>query len=181
LGPGEYELRAVIRDGKNFGRTEIPIRAESFNGLQLAIGNIALGKNYRQLTAGTRPDPVQPPDQSLSLVSKGVEILPTADTRFKTRDGFDFFFELFSPQRPVPAVGKIEVDLRILDAATGQVVKEVLPLDAAPYSTPGDPIIPVGGGIDVTRLPIGSYQLQARATDSTGQSTAWSSVAFGIQ
>jgi hypothetical protein len=181
LPPGEYELRAVIRDGKNFGRTEIPIRVESFNGLQLAIGNIALGKNYRQVTAGARPDPAPPPDQSLALVSKGVEVLPTADTRFKTRDGFDFFFEVFSPLRPLPPVGYIEVDMRILDAATGQVVKEVLPVDAAPYRTPGDPIIPVGGGIDVTKLPIGSYQLQARATDSTGHSTAWSSVAFSIQ
>ena len=56
-----------------------------------------------------------------------------------------------------------------------------VPVDTAPYRTLGDPIIPVGGGLDVTQLPIGSYQLQARARDSIAQSTAWSSVALGIQ
>ena len=181
LPPGEYQLRAVIRDEKNFGRTEIPLHVESFTGTQLAIGNIALGKNHRTVTAGTQPDPAASPDQSLSLISKGAEILPTADTRFKARDALDFFFEIFSPPQPVSAAGKIEVHMRILDATTGQVAKEVRPVDAATYSEPGDPIIHVGGGIDVSNLPIGNYQLQAQAADSTGRSTAWSSVAFSIQ
>jgi hypothetical protein len=181
LPPGDYKLRAVIRDGKNFGRTEIPIRVNSFNLTQLAISDIALGKNYRQVTAGSRPDPAVSPDQQIPLVSKGVEVLPTADTQFKTSETLDFYFEVFSPLQSGSPAGKIEVYMRVLDAETGQVVQEIVPADTAPYRKPGDPIIPVGGGIDISKLPSGSYQLQARATDSTSQSTAWSSVAFRMQ
>jgi len=181
LPPGDYNLQAVIRDGKQFGRTEIPIHVEAFNGTQLAISDIALGKNHRPVMAGSQRDPDRSPDQLIPLVSKGVEVLPTADTRFKAGVAIDFYLEVYSPLQSAPPTGKTEVDMRVLDAEMGQVVKEVRPADTAPYRMPGDPIIPVGGGIDITNLPSGSYKLQARATDSTGQSTAWSSVAFSIQ
>ena len=182
LPPGEYKLHAVIREGKNFGRTEIPIHVENFNGMQFAISDIALGKNYRQVTAGSQPDsdPLWN-DQQFSLVSQGFELLPTADTRFKTGQMLHFYLEVFYALQSVPPPGKIEVHMRVLDAETGKVVKELLPEDTAPYSKPGDPVIPVGGGIDVTNLPTGSYQVQAQATDSTGKTTAWNSVAFSIQ
>ncbi len=182
LPPGEYKLHAVIREGKNFGRTEIPIHVENFNGMQFAISDIALGKNYRQVTAGSQPDsdPLWN-DQQFSLVSQGFELLPTADTRFKTGQMLHFYLEVFYALQSVPPPGKIEVHMRVLDAETGKVVKELLPEDTAPYSKPGDPVIPVGGGIDVANLPTGSYQVQAQATDSTGKTTAWNSVAFSIQ
>jgi hypothetical protein len=180
LVPGDYKLRAVIRDGKNFGRTDIPIRVKSFNLTQLAISDIALGKNHRQVAAGSQPDLAVSPDQQIPLVSKDVQILPTADTRFKTSEILDFYFEVFSPQSGSPQ-GKIEVYMHVLEAETGQVVQEIVPADTAPYRKPGDPVIPVGGGIDISKLQSGSYLLQARATDSTSQSTAWSSVAFSIQ
>jgi hypothetical protein len=84
-------------------------------------------------------------------------------------------------QRAGPASGKIELHIRIVDADTGRVVKEIRPADTAPYSKPGSPIIPVGGVIDISGLPTGSYSLQAQATYSRGRSTEWSSAAFSIQ
>jgi hypothetical protein len=181
LPPGEYRLQAVIRDGKRFGRTEIPIRVESSNGTQLAISDIALGKYYRQVSVGLEHDLDVSPDRQIPLISKGVEVIPTADTRFKAGVAIDFYFEVYAPLQSAPPAGKIEVEMRILDAETGEVAKQTLPADTAPYREPGDPIIPFGGGIGSANLPSGSYKLQARATDSTGQSTAWSSVAFSIQ
>ena len=181
LPPGDYKLRAVIRDGKAFGRTETPIHVESFDRAQLEISDIALGKGYRQTTPGSQPDAAPSVDEQLPLVSRGIQILPTADTRFKSNQQLDFYFEVFCPPHSIPPEEKIELHMRVLDAETRQVVMEVLPADAAPYAGPGNPIIPVGGGLDVSKLLSGSYQLQARATDSTGQSTAWSSVAFSIQ
>jgi hypothetical protein len=181
LPPGDYKLQAVIRDGKQFGRTEIPIHVEGFNGTQLAISDIALGRNHRTVVAGSQRDSNASPDQLIPLVSKGVEVIPTADTRFKAGVAIDFCLEVYSPLQSTPQAGKTEVEMRVLDAEMGQVVKEVRPADTAPYRKPGDPIIPVGGGIDITNLPSGSYKLQARARDSTGQSTVWNSVAFSIQ
>lgn len=50
-------------------------------------------------------------------------------------------------------------------------------MDAASYAKAGDPVIPIGGGIDISKLPSGSYQLQAQATGSMGDVTPFASFA----
>jgi hypothetical protein len=51
----------------------------------------------------------------------------------------------------------------------------------APYMTAGSSIIPVGRGMDISKLPIGSYRLDVQATDSTGKSAAWRSANFTVE
>jgi hypothetical protein len=45
----------------------------------------------------------------------------------------------------------------------------------------GSSIIPVGRGMDISKLPIGSYRLDVQATDSTGKSTPWRSANFTVE
>jgi len=71
--------------------------------------------------------------------------------------------------------------MRIRDVATNRVVKDLKPADASFYGEPGKQVIPVGAQIDISTLPRGSYQVEAQATDSSGQSTPWHSVAFSIE
>jgi hypothetical protein len=49
------------------------------------------------------------------------------------------------------------------------------------YMKAGSQIIPVGLGMDISKLPIGSYRLDVQATDSTGKSTAWRSANFTVE
>jgi len=55
------------------------------------------------------------------------------------------------------------------------------PITAAPYLKAGSSIIPVGRGMDISKLPKGSYRLDVQATDSTGKSTAWRSTNFTVE
>jgi hypothetical protein len=41
--------------------------------------------------------------------------------------------------------------------------------------------IPVGRGMDLSKLPMGSYRLDVQATDSTGKSAAWRSASFTVE
>jgi hypothetical protein len=113
------------------------------------------------------------------LMDLAVTDLAAGEFRFKSSETLDFYFEVFSPLHSGSPAGKIEVHMRMLEAKTGQVVKEILPTDTAPYRKLDDPIIAVGGGIDVANLPSASYQLQARATDSTGQSSEGCPILLG--
>jgi hypothetical protein len=45
----------------------------------------------------------------------------------------------------------------------------------------GSSIIPVGRGMDISKLPIGPYRLEVQATDSTGKSTAWRWANFTVE
>jgi hypothetical protein len=181
LPSGEYKLRAAIRDGDHVGKIEIPITAGQLDGTQLAISSVVLGRKYRRVPVGARDIMAVSPGRYVPLVSKGWEIIPTADTTFKQAEFLTFYAEVYSPVQAASQDRTVQLHMRIADERTGQVVKELRPLDTAPYSNPGEPVIPVGGGVDIGGLPGGSYLLEVQATDSLGQSTAWRSVAFRIE
>ncbi|MGA8013292.1 MAG: hypothetical protein WB949_12760 [Candidatus Acidiferrales bacterium] len=181
LPSGEYKLRAVIRDGDHVGRTEMPITVDQLDGTQLAISSVVLGRKYRQVPESARDNLVISPGRYVPLVSRGWEIIPTADTTFKQAEFLTFYAEVYSPVQAASQDRTVQVHMRIADERTGHVVKELRPLDTAPYSKPGEPVIPVGGGVDIGGLASGSYRLELQATDSLGESTAWRSVAFRIE
>lgn len=182
LSPGQYVLRVILREGKKFGRAEMPITLVSYAGQQLATSDIVLARTYRQMSDKSLKDvTATPAGQYTPLTSKGFEVIPTADTRFKKGEPFDFYVELYHPQQAGTTSATVAAHLRIVDAKTGRVMKGLDPVDAAPYAMPGDPVIPIGGGIDISELPKGSYELQVQATDSTGQTTPWRTARFTIE
>jgi len=180
LAPGEYDLKVAFRDGKRFGRAETGIHVESHDGQHLTTSSVILSRKYRKVSDEShsglaRREGYQP------LVSRGFEVIPTLDTRFKKGDPLDFYFEIYDPQQPQRPPGTIKALLRILDLKTGQVAKQLDPVDAAPYAKPDDPVIRIGGGIDISGLSKGFYTLEAQATDSAGDSTPWRAVNFSIE
>jgi hypothetical protein len=181
LPPGEYDLRVVLSDGENFGRAEVPISVKGRGIRGLALSDIALSKRFREASAKSQDDSAKPAGSYVPLVSKGVEVTPTADTRFHKGDIFYFYFEVYEPPHTEWPKPIVEANLRIVDAKTGAIVKASEPLDAASYVIPGNPIIPIGAGTDISKLPLGSYRLEIQATASTGQSTPWRSASFTIE
>ena len=117
----------------------------------------------------------------MPLVSKGVEVAVTANAHFKKGDSLCFYFEVYEPQVAGQSETTVEARLRIVDAKTGEVKRGLQPGSATPFIKPGDPVIPLGGGIDISNLPKGAYRLEVQATDSTGKSTAWRATNFTIE
>jgi len=181
LSPGEYNLRVVFSDGKNFGRAEMPLVVDGYDSNRLGLSEIALVKHYRQVTDPGDQLPTTLASNYLPLVSKGIEVTPTADSKFARNGPFYFYFEVYAPQHSGSASATIEAHLRIVDSKTGQVAKDLQLVNAASYAKPGDPVIPIGGGIDSSGLPSGSYRLEVQATDSAGNATPWRTVTFMIE
>ena len=181
LAPGDYILRVAVKDGKKFGEAETPISVGPPTSEPLAIGDVVLSRRYRQVPDQPQVDTKMLPGVYVPLVSKGVEIVPTADPRFKRSDLFAFYFEIYAPEEESVGPVQIQAHLRIRDAKTGQVLKELMPLDAAPYVTPGNPVIPIGRAMNISALPSGFYRLEVQATDSAGNSTVWRPVDFSIE
>jgi hypothetical protein len=96
---------------------------------------------------------------------------------------------------PLRCLPQAQINLRIVDAKSGAVVRNLDPLNAAEFAIPGNPIIPIGSGIHIDDLPPGQYRLEAQAVQlpSTAptslnapppvppQTTPWHSVSFSIQ
>jgi hypothetical protein len=75
----------------------------------------------------------------------------------------------------------VQIQMRIFDSRNGELISDSQPISAAPYIKAGSSIIPVGRGMDISKLPIGSYRLDVQATDSTGKSTARRSATFTVE
>jgi hypothetical protein len=174
-------MKLAVSDDRSFGKAEIPVTVPTNEGCRLDVGGIVLAKSFRRVGVGAADDFTELPGDYKPLISKGIEVTPTADTEFKQGGAFYFYFEKYNPLISAPSPPKVEAYVRVVDAKTGQIRNELQPLDATPYTKPGDPIIPIAGGIDISNLPPGSYRLEAQATDSAGNSTAWRATNFTIE
>ncbi len=181
LPPGEYKLRVVLSDGKKFGRVEVPLTVNNYDRQHLGISGIVLARRYRQAPSDPQEDPTVLPQNYAPLISKGVIVTPTANTHFEKGGPFCFYVEIFKPRQPGSPQRTTVAHMKIVDAKTGNTVKQLDPINAASYAIPGNPVIPIRGGIDITALPKGSYLLEVQATDSAGESTPWRSANFTIE
>jgi hypothetical protein len=181
LTPGHYVLQVVLGDGDKFGYAETPMVLDEYSEQTLALSEILVAKSYRQVSDSSEDRNALPLGTYAPLVSRGFEVLPTLDRRFKKGEPLDFYFQINDPQQAKAASARqIEARMRIIDSKTGQVVKTLQPVAAAPYCKPGNIVIPIGGGIDVSGLPVGSYLLETQAADSGGETTPWRSASFTI-
>ena len=200
IAPGNYHLQIGFMDGDNFGSAEVPVTVPSYRGDRLRISGIALARRFRDIqmevpespTAASARKfdefPMQTAESSTSLpesyaplLADGAEITPTANTRFDKNSPVCFYFQIYEPLWSEQPQAKVEAQLRIVDAKTGRLMAQIKPVDATSYAQAGNPLISIGRRIDVSALPTGSYQLRAKATDSTGASTEWRSVTFVIE
>ncbi len=185
LTPGEYELRVALGDGTRFGRAKIPLTVDSLDRRALAISSVSLCKkisdvsDYARKLSGAWTTKL--PGSYVPLVSNETEFKPTSNTRFRARETLYVYFEVYEPLPEGNPQVTVDFQIRIVDVKTGELKSDSSPISASPYLKAGSSIIPIGRGIDISKVPKGSYRLDLRATDSTGKSTDWRSVNFTIE
>ncbi len=181
LPPGEYEVRVILSDGEKYGRTQMPLTVESYDGKQLGLSEIALCRRVRVMPAGSPESQAEPVGRYLPLVSKGIEFTPTGNPHFEKKGLLYAYFEIYRPQAAQLPATTIEAHLKILDAKTSEVKIDFAPVNTAAYVKADSSVIGVGRGLNITGLPDGSYRLEVQATDSTGKSTGWHTAKFTVQ
>jgi hypothetical protein len=182
LPAGEYNLRVVLSDEAKFGRTETTLIIDSYDGKQLAISSVVLCKRFRDAGAAAQEAAAANlAPRYVPLVSKGVQVTPLADTRFKHGEPLIAYFEVYEPLLSQQPKTVVQAHMRIFDAKTGEMKVDFPSLDAAPYERPGSTMIPIGDALVVSQLPKGDYRLEVQATDSAGRSTPWRTANFTLE
>jgi len=185
LPPGEYSVRIALSDGKKFGRSEIPLTVES-QGKTLTISPVSLCKQVQNVsdrlshTADKLPGDLadQFKRDYVPLVSNGVEFKVTGNTQFKKGEILYTYFEIMEPLLERDASTNVQIQMRVIDLGSGEVKSDPQPISAMSYAKPGNPVIPIGCGIDIKD---GSYRLDIRAADSSGISTPRRGVNFTVE
>lgn len=179
---GDYDLEVVLSDGWNFGRAEMPLTIEPYDGHQLALSSVALCKSLRSsAVAAQEAAKANFAPQYVPLVSKGILYAPAGDTNFTKGEALFAYFEVYEPQPTENAAAPVSVHLRIVDASTGNVKEDFAPLDAASYRQAGSPVLRIGRKLPIDQLPKGNYRLEVQATTPTGGSTTRQAANFVVE
>jgi len=182
LSPGEYDLRIALGDGQSFGRAEISLTVDAFDRKELSLSAVSLCKRMSG-RASILPGAwtAELPRNYMPLVSNGVEFKPTGNTRFKKSETLYTYFEVYEPLLTEQSSATMQIQMRIVDVKTGELKSDSQPVSATPYVKPGSPVIPIGRGIDISKLPTGSYRLEVQATDSAEKRTLWRTANFTVE
>jgi hypothetical protein len=189
LAPGEYDLRVILSDGREFGRVEIQLAVDSYDGKQLGVSSIFLCDQFHQQSTTPHGKPEAPPStlsDFVPLVSKGLEFTPAGHRSF-TKDyllkaHFLFaYYEIYEPLLSALPTTAVQTRMRIINTTTGALETDTGLRSAMGFMEPGKSVIPVSEQIAAAKLAKGSYRIEVQASDSTGRSTPWRTATFEVE
>lgn len=187
LASGKYTLKVVFSsEGEKFGKIEMPLAIDPYDKGQFTLSGMALSKNIRKVTdMATQLDGLLLEDRT-PLVALGMELIPTAETHFRTSDPAAIYLEIYEPlllakaDAPVklPRVG---VQFDVVDRKSGEHKISAGVENPQSAMQAGNPVIPVGLKLPVDQLSPGSYRVEIKAVDSGGNSSNVRSADFEVE
>lgn len=166
--PGQYSFRmAVAPEGagaQDFGKLDSPLSIDPWNGKTVAISGLALSHETHPAASAAEADDLLL-NRVGSLVSNGVEVVPSGNDEFRVGERGFFYFEIYTPA-PLPS---LSVRVRVLDRATGRQIDDSGLMKADSFIKPGDTVIPIAMSLPIASagLPAGAYKVEVTAAGVT--------------
>ncbi len=167
ISSGKYDLKVVFTsNGDAFGKLDMPLNIEAYDGKTFALSGLALSdKIVRASDPNSHIEAALLEDRT-PLVFEGLEIVPTAQPRFKNTDKVGVYLEVYEPRLEKLDPAKpltVLIEARVLDGKTNEVKSDTGLFKIKVPNTPGNPAIPFGGSVPVNGLAPGSYHLEITA------------------
>lgn len=169
IGPGKYRLKVVIgAGGEKFGKYEIPLEIESFNGKQFSLSALALSDKIHPVSTLTSKLDEALLEEQTPLVAKGLEIVPSSSNHFSRDEKVGLYTEIYEPEPVQKGLLRVGILYNIVDKKTNRPVISSNTILVNDFMQEGSPVIPVAIAVPIKDLPAGQYQLEVRARDSSG-------------
>jgi VWFA-related protein len=174
VAAGKYSFKVVFRaGGEDFGKMEKPLDIADYDGKKFSISGIALSTEIHkvdQVEAGL--------DQLLlegrtPLVAGGMQITPTGNSAFKKGETVVCYAELYEPSNVEGTPQKVGMQLRVIDAKTGEQKVDSGLVEMTRYAQAGNPVVPVGLRVPVDQLAPGSYKLELIGRNEKGAAAGY--------
>lgn len=180
VASGKYTLRVAFSSGgESFGKVEIPLVVEPYDGKQLSLSGIALAKSLVKIDEGGLSLDAALEDRKI-LVSQGFQLVPTGTSQIKKTEKPLLYVEVYEPALLNETPPMVAIQLRILDRKTGEAKDDTGLMNLASMIKSGSSVIPVGMGLPIGKLESGAYRAELKVMDSQGRST-WRSAEFELQ
>jgi VWFA-related protein len=182
VAPGQYNLKVVFSSGgESFGKLEMPLVIDAYDGKQFGLSGVALSKDVRRLADLESGLDAELLEGKTPLVSQGMQITPTGAPRFKKTDTSVAYVEIYEPLLLTPNQPIVGIQLRVLDSKTGEAKHDTGLMNVALAVRKDNPVIPVGLKLPLDSLAAGSYRAELKAVDSVGHSSVPRTADFEVQ
>ena len=182
IAPGKYNLKVVLgAANQKFGKYEMPLAIEPFDGKNFHISALALSNKMQPLSQLTASLDAALLEERTPLVVKGVELTPSSNNRFKKGEKVGLYLEVYEPLLTSGFPPRVGILYNIRDRNTNQEVfaSNTLPLE--PFIQQGNPVIPVGMFLQIEKLQSGNYKLEVKARDGAGNVSPVHSADFVLE
>jgi VWFA-related protein len=182
VASGQYNLKVVFNSGgEAFGKIETPLTVDPYDGTRFGLSSMALSKDLRRASdMATGLDAALMEDHT-PLITRGMQIVPAANYRFKKSDTAGMYAEIYEPLLTSSSPPQVGVQMKVLDRKTGQAKFDTGMFTAASFIQKGNPVIPVGLKLPVNTLDPGSYRVELVALDSAGNHSTKRTADFELE
>ncbi len=172
---GEYRFKIAYsaNGGADFGKMELPLNIEPFDGKEFKLSSVLLSTNLHRLgnqDMGVEADLVD--GRTPFIVQAGpieYQLNPASNAVFKKTDSVVCYFEIYEPNVEADKLA-LGVQMRLLDKE-GAVKLDSQGQPATGYIRKGNPTVPVALRVPIDQVQPGTYKLELTAADSLGKKT----------
>jgi VWFA-related protein len=182
LASGVYTLKVAFNSGgQSFGKLEVPLSIDPYDGQHFAVSGLALSNDLRKVSELASGLDAELLADRTPLVARGMQLVPSGANRFTTKDQAAVYVEVYEPLLLTANPPKVALEYIVVDRKDGQKKMDLAVTDTDKSIQPGNPVIPLGLKLPVASLAPGPYRLEIRAVDSVGNATVTRSADFQVE
>ena len=182
VAAGKYTLKVVFNSGgESFGKLEIPLTIDPYDGKQFSLSGLALSKQIHPAAEMQTGLDAELLEGRTPLVTKGMQMTPAGSTRFKKTDMSGVYVEIYEPLLTTSNPPVVGLQLRILDRKSGEQKQDSGLVNMAAFIQTGNPVVPVGLKLLADALAPGAYRVELQARDSAGKTSVLRSADFDLE
>jgi VWFA-related protein len=170
---GEYRFKIAYsaNGGADFGKMELPLKIEPFNGKDFQVSSVLLSSNLHRLGVedlGVQADLVD--GRTPFIVQAGpntFQMNPSPMTVYKKSDTVSCYLEVYEP---APDTDKLQIGVQMVIRDKDGVEKlNSGMVEVTNYLRKGNPTAPVALKVPLDQLAPGSYRIELLAVDTLGK------------
>jgi hypothetical protein len=172
-GDYTFKIAFTANNGADFGKQEVPLDIEQFDGKEFRMSSILLSTNIHKIGPDDLAIEADLVDGRTPFIAvsgpNSFQITPTGKLSFKKTDSLACYVEAFEPLLATTDQVKLGIEMKIFDK-TGAVKLDSGVVEVSNFIRKGNPTVPIALKVPVDKLDAGSYKLEMTVLDSANHS-----------
>jgi VWFA-related protein len=172
-GDYTFKIAFTANNGADFGKQEVPLDIEQFDGKEFRMSSVLLSTNVHRIGPDDLAIEADLVDGRTPFIAvsgpNSFQVTPTGKLSFKKTDNLACYLEAFEPLLATTDQVKLGVQMKMLDK-TGAVKLDSGTVEVTNFIRKGNPTVPIALKVPIDKLDAGAYKLEVTTFDSAGKS-----------